>query len=294
MAEARAAGAIYDLGYQHYTGERLGRAYAFRTLLAYSFRTAFALGRGERAKFVPAIVTMIIYMPALIQIGIASASGMVNMIAYADQLELTAVLLALFAAGQAPELLVADRQQGVLALYLSRPLRAADYALAKLAALTGAMLLLTLGPQLMLFAGKIFLSNTPWPAFVGEWSKLLPIVGGSLLVSLLIASIALALSSLASRRGYASAAVISFFLVTSAVSEMVRTLAFGGIQRYAILMNPALLIRGFSVWLFDIEAKRRSAIGRADLPGELYFYVIAALTVLAIALLLHRYRKVDA
>ena len=48
---------------------------------------------------------------------------------YATQLNLTAFLLALFGAVQAPELVVTDKQQGVLSLYLSRPLTAADYAM---------------------------------------------------------------------------------------------------------------------------------------------------------------------
>ena len=215
--DARNAGAIYDLGYQRYTGERRGRRYAFRTLLAFSFRSAFGIGRGEKSKTLPVLVTALVYMPALIQIGVASSSGMVNFISYANHLQFTSFLLALFAAAQAPELIVTDRQQGTLALYLSRPLRAVDYPMAKLAALTAAMLVLTLGPQLMLFLGRVFISDTPWPAFVAEWPKLFPIVGGTLLVSLFFAAIGLGLSSMASRRGYASAGVISFFLLTAAM-----------------------------------------------------------------------------
>src|SRR5207245_2504237 len=153
--------------------------------------------------------------------------------------------------------------QGVLSLYLSRPLRASDYALAKLAALTVAMLALTLGPQLMMFVGKIFLSTAPWTAFKGEYSKLLPIVGGSVLTSLFIASIGLALSSLAARRGYASAAVIVFFLLTPAAANIVRSVTTGDLRRYALLVNPVWLISGFANWLFDVEAGRRTAIARA-------------------------------
>lgn len=294
MAEPHAAGAIYDLGYQHYTGERRGRLYAFRTLFEFSFRSAFGLGRGEKAKSLPVLVAAVVYLPALIQIGVASSSGMVNFISYANHLEFTAFLLALFSAAQAPELIVTDRQQGILSLYLSRPLRAVDYALAKLAALTGAMLVLTLGPQLMLFLGRIFVSNTPWPTFVAEWPKLVPIVGGTVMVSLFFAAIGLGLSSLASRRGYATAGVIAFFLLTAAMSEMIRAVTTGSLRRYAVLANPSLLVTGFTNWLFQIEAMRRSAVGRADLPGTLYLYVMLAVTALAIALLLNRYRRGDA
>src|SRR3954471_20634092 len=114
MSDARAAGTIYDLGYQPYAGPRYGRWYAFRTLVLYSLRAAFGLGRGERARMGPMIVTAIVYLPALIRIAIASASNMPQLISYSGHLEFTAFLLALFAASQAPELSVADRQQGVL------------------------------------------------------------------------------------------------------------------------------------------------------------------------------------
>ena len=294
MSESQNAGAIYDLGYQHYTGQRRGRGYAFRTLLGFSFRSAFGLGRGEKAKSLPVLVAALVYLPAMIQIGVASASGAASFITYASHLEFTAFLLALFTAAQAPELIVTDRQQGMLSLYLSRPLRATDYALAKLAALTGAMLVLTLGPQLMLFLGRIFMSDKPWPTFVTEWPKLFPIVGGTVMVSLFFAAIGLGLSSLASRRGYASAAVIAFFLLTAAMSEMIRAVAFGSLKRYAVLANPSLLVTGFTNWLFEIEALRRSAVGRAELAGPLYLYVMLGVTTLAVALLLDRYRRGDA
>ena len=293
MFEAQNVGAIYDLGYQRYGGARLGRVQTFLTLLAFSFRTAFGIGRGEKAKSLPVIVAAIVYLPALIQIGIASAAGMVSFIHYADHLEFTAFLLALFTAAQAPELIVTDRQQGILALYLSRPLRGIDYAIAKLVALSGAMLVLTLGPQLLLFLGKIFISDKPWPAFVAEYAKLFPMIGGTILVSVLFAAIGLGLSAYGSRRGYATATVIAFFLLTAGMSQMVQTVAFGSIKRYAVLGNPALLVSGFSRWLFEIEARRRSAVGKADLPGTLYLYVILVVTAVAITMLLNRYRRGD-
>ena len=46
----RAAGTIYDLGYQHYDGARYGRWHVIRTLTAFSFSAAFGSGRGSRAR----------------------------------------------------------------------------------------------------------------------------------------------------------------------------------------------------------------------------------------------------
>ena len=65
MAETRAAGAIYDLGYQQYRGTRLGRANAFTSLFTFSLRTAFGLGRGARSKIIPFVVLAIVFFPAI-------------------------------------------------------------------------------------------------------------------------------------------------------------------------------------------------------------------------------------
>jgi ABC-2 type transport system permease protein len=293
MADSNVA-AIYDLGYQPYSGPRLGRMYALRSLLAYSFRTAFGVGRGDKAKTMPSLVVAAVYLPALVQVAIASATGMVNFIQYANYLEFTTVIIALFAASQAPELVVTDKQQGVLSLYLSRPLVAFDYAIAKVGALTCAMLVITLGPQLILLLGKIGIAASPWTALKSEWTKLFPIVGGTVLISLFIASIALLLASFASRRGYATASVIAFFLVLPPVIEMFRSVMSGDLKRYTLLVHPVYLIMGFANWLFDIEAKRHTAVGRADLPGSVYLLTIVGVCVVCVGVLLRRYRKVEA
>jgi len=282
---------IYDLGYQPYAGQRHGRAHAIGTLFAFSLRTAFAIGRGEQARRVPVLVAAMLFAPALIQIGVASATNLTNFIHYANYLEFTAILLALFAASQAPELIVTDKQCGVLSLYLSRPLRASDYAAAKLAALFAALLILTLAPQLMLFGGKILLAKEIWPAFKAEWTKLGPIVLGSVVIALLIASTALAISSFAVKRAYASASVIALFLVGPALSEIIRFVATGDVRRYAVLLNPAHLVGGLSSWLFRLEASRRSVVGRADIPDVMYLIVTLGVSLVAIVVLFSRYRK---
>jgi len=285
------ASTIYDLGYQRYDGARLGRGYSFRTLWWYSVKAAFGSGRGEQARRVPILVAAITFLPALVQVGVASASGMINFISYGNYLEFASYAIALFVAAQAAELLVNDKQNGTLALYLSRPIGATDYALAKLAALTTATVVIVMGPQLLLFLGRVFLPDKPWTAFKEEWMKLLPIVGGSLLVSFFFAAIALALSSFAMRRAFASASVIAFFLLTPALYAVADTITTGALRRWVVMINPVLVVSGYSKWLFELEASRRSVVGRADLPGQAYFWVVLGASLVASGVLLSRYRK---
>ena len=284
-------GTIYDLGYQRYDGARHGRAHSIHTLWSFSMRAAFGLDRGEQARRAPILVSVLVFLPALVQVGVASASGMLNFISYAGYLEITGLIIALFVASQAPELIVTDKQNGTLALYLSRPIRASDYALAKLGALASATMLLTLGPQMTLFLARVMLPDSPWAAFKSEWTKLLPILGASLVVSFFFAAVALALSSFATRRAFGSASVIAFFLLTPALSSLTQAIATGAIRRWSVMLNPILVISGYSRWLFDVEASRRSSVGRADLPGQSYLWVLLGVSAVAVLVLFSRYRK---
>lgn len=294
MAEARAAGTIYDLGYQTYAGKRLGRNHAVANLIRYSFQAAFGIGRGTRAKSLPLLVAAIVFLPAIVQVGVASAAGIPDMVNYGEYLRFTAFSIALFAAAQAPELVVTDKQQGVLSLYLSRPMTATDYAMAKMFALTAAMLVLTLGPQLFMMIGKVMLSPAPWTLFKTEYKLLGPILAGTMMTSLFIAAIGLSISSLTARRAYASAGVIAVFLLLPASSQIIRTLTTGGVRKYAPLANPIVVITGFTNWLFDLQADRRSIVSRLDLPGQAYLYLMSSVIVLGVLLLVWRYRRHNA
>jgi ABC-2 type transport system permease protein len=294
MAEAiqsRAAGAIYDHGYQRYSGTRLGRNHSIGNLIRYSFRAAFGLGRGQKARLLPMVISAIVFLPALVQVGVASATSNPNLVNYAGYVQFTAFFIALFSAAQAPELVVTDKQQGVLSLYLSRPLTAGDYAMSKMFALTAALLTLTFGPQLFMLIGKVMLSATPWQLFKTEYAMIFPIFGATMMISLFVAAISLAISSLASRRAFASAGVIAAFLLLPAAAQIIRTLTTGPVRKYAPLANPIVVITGFDNWLFDVQANRRSIVSRLDLPGSAYLYLMIAVIIVGVGVLVMRYRR---
>lgn len=300
----RAAGTIYDLGYQHYDGPRLGRWHVIRTLSAFSFKTAFGTGRGSKAQIIPYLVLLLVYLPAVIMVAIASALGRPESINYAQYLPAVTFFLALFAAAQAAEVIVTDRQYGVLSLYLSRALNVNDYIAAKLIAFTGAMLVLTLGPQLVLFSGKILIATAPWDAFKSNYRDLWPILGGTLLAACYMSFVGLALASFAARRAYAAASVIGFFVFMPAVANIARVIITNpDSQRYTVLANPFVLITGFANWLFDVQVNLRGrnqfnvaairSVARAGLPGQYYLYVMLGTCALALALLVLRYRRTE-
>ncbi len=305
-AGERAAGTIYDLGYQHYHGERLGRTNAIRTLLSYSIRAAFGAGRGGKAQAIPFIVLLFVFLPVLVMVAIASATGNAAAISYAQYLPSVTFFLALFTAAQAPEVIVTDRQYGVLSLYLSRSLSNIDYIGAKLIAFTGALLVLTLGPQLTMFFGKVLISATPWQTFATTYKDLAPIIGGTLLAACYMSFIGICLAAFSARRAFASAGVIGFFVLMPALAGIARSMIpTDEGKRYAILGNPFLVITGFANWLWDVQLNLRAtpnqfgaranvrALVRADLPGQYYLYVMLGTCALALVLLLLRYRRTE-
>jgi len=156
------------------------------------------------------------------------------------------------------------------------------------------MMVLTFGPQLVLFLGKVFISPSPWAAFKDEWTVLGPLIIGTLTVSYFIGSVALAIASFAGRRAYASASVIGFFLLVPAAATVLRNLATGETKRYLILAHPIQVIIGFGNWIFHIQAKLRTQVGRAELPGSYYFAVMLAVIAVATTVLLLRYRRNEA
>src|SRR5262245_17542773 len=147
-------GVIHDLGYRHYDGPRLGRAGIIRALCWHSLRSAFGIGRGVKPKIVPILTFVIMCLPAGWNAVAAAGGGRV--VPYDTYVfQLRGLVLVIFVAAQAPELVSRDLRSHVLPLYLCRPLRRLDYPLAKFAAFTAACLALIEIPLLLLYLGTI-------------------------------------------------------------------------------------------------------------------------------------------
>ncbi len=131
-----AEGVIHDIGYRRYDGVRLGRLAIVRALIWHSLRAAFGLGRGAKAKVVPVLTFVLMCLPAVVSaIAIALSSGHQRQVPYDTYLApLRILVMMIFVAAQAPELVSRDLRSRILPLYLARPISRADYPAAKLAA----------------------------------------------------------------------------------------------------------------------------------------------------------------
>lgn len=155
-------GTVFDIGYRNYAGEREGRGRAFKAIFTDGVRIALGLGRGPRAKVLPWLFIAILSGLALILAMIAGAAerlagpGAVqsmNLPSHNDFYAVASIILFVFGALVAPELLCRDRREGVIQLYLVRPLTGADYVVARWAAFFAVMLAATWLPQFILLLG---------------------------------------------------------------------------------------------------------------------------------------------
>lgn len=294
MRPAAEAGIIYDIGYQRYEGARLGRGYAFRTLFTHSLRTAWGLGRGGKALAVPFGILGIIVFPALIQVLVDTLSaGEAKLIGYADYFNFVQGIVVLFCAAQAPELVSTDQHNRVLPLYFSRSLRRADYAGAKLLAMIAALWLLVLTPMVVLFLGRISAAPDVGAAFRAERLSILPALGATVAIAVVMGSISIALASLTQRRALGSAAIFGMVVLTSAISGIMMK---GGGRTYAALLSPIRVLGGVIRALFKVppDAPRPGAVPVIPLAGGTYTAVALGLALVASLALFARYARVRA
>jgi ABC-2 type transport system permease protein len=292
------AGVIYDRGYRNYEGPRLGRPQIVRALCWHSFRSAFGLGRGPKAKIVPVIVFVVLCLPAVINAVIVARGGSTAVDYGTYVLALRIVMLTIFVAVQAPELVSRDIRSRVLPLYFSRPIHRGDYPLAKLVAFILACVALLDVPLLLLYLGNIVSAK----GGSDVWLQTRELAGGlavGLLWAVLVAAISLALASLSGRRAYATGVVAIFFFLTFTLAELVYSIgqhgAVGGAgggpvpgPRLAGLISPYFVIDGIRQWL---GGHARGAIAGPGSYGPVYGAMFLLLLAASVATLAARYRK---
>jgi ABC-2 type transport system permease protein len=290
-----ASSSIYDLGYRHYEGSRIGRRGTLLTLYVHGLRSAFGLGRRTTSKIFPIALAIIAFVPAIIQLGVgAIVSGIdqhVELFKHEDYFSYVRVILVLFCATVAPELVGRDQRSRTLSLYFSRAVSRLDYTVAKLAALTSAMLVLTLGPQALLFVGNGMAADD-LPGYVSaNWDLVFPIVAGSLLTSATIAAMGLVIAAYLPRRAYSTATIVGVFILTLAVGHILMETVDTAYARFALLASPTAW-EGTLLWLFRVAPAEGNVLRDADFPGWVYLLAVLTTIAIAFALTLRRFVRV--
>jgi ABC-2 type transport system permease protein len=301
-------GVIHDIGYRRYEDVRLGRAAIVRALIWQSLRSAFGMGRGAKAKIFPALLFVLICLPAAVNaVALHSAPTAPPIVSYDDYIpSIRTVVMLIFVAIEAPNLVSADLRNHTLPLYFARPIHRIDYPAAKLVAFVLACLAMVEIPLVLLYIGIVSQQH----GASAIWEQTLRLGPGLLYGAawaVLLASTGLLLASTTGKRVFAMCAIgipLFFSYILAHVLTQVGAQAFGpasfgqpsALSSLAGLISPFTLLGGLLRW-----AQGNPAIGPAYHPlqpttigdyGPIYGAFFVVLTVVAIAGLIARYRKV--
>jgi ABC-2 type transport system permease protein len=277
---------IYDIGYRHYDGPRMGRGYVTRALTLHSLRGVFGLGRTARSKIMPFSLGAIMVLPAIVSIAMMALLKQRG-IPYSGFAVYLQAVLAIFLASQAPTVVAPDLRFRVLPLYLSRPVTIYAYVAAKVVAMTVALFLLVAVPLTLMYVCELVIDLDGPP----QTKEYLAAMLMAFFLSVLLSAFGLALASLTPRRGLGVASVIAVYLLTSAAVPIVyATLESAGndsAAAWAWLINPFWLVDAVSVWMFGTTPNSEGGYPPGPAPAIILVVLVAA----AVSILALRYRK---
>jgi ABC-2 type transport system permease protein len=220
----RATGTVFDIGYRSYTGPREGRDRARNAVVKDGLRAALGLGRGGRAKVLPfffiGVLSAIALVMAIVagaadRLGGEGAAERMNLPSHSDFYGIASIILFVFAAVVGPELLCRDKREGVINLYLVRPLTGSDYIVARWAAFLTVMLAAAWLPQIILFLGLSMGDPVPLTYLKTHWIDIPRFLTAGLAMATYITTIALLTASFTSRRAYAAVFLVGLFAITT-------------------------------------------------------------------------------
>jgi ABC-2 type transport system permease protein len=288
----QAFGEVYDRGYQHYTGPRLGRAHAFRALTGYSMKRALGAKKRWTAKVVPVILYVAVALLVVIPLGIQAFIDSAEVLQYWDFFSVAWLILGVFVATIAPEMLCGDRREKTLILYFSRPITRLDYLLAKLLATGLLTLTITLVPLAIFWLGRQLLDDSPVQAIRDNLGDLGRIVIVSVVVSAYLGALGLTVSAFTSRKAIAIGVIIVAFIVASSLAAVLQeTVGNEDQKRWFALLSPAQTIDDFSGGVFG-NIQFDPAIGE-PLSAWTYGIAMAAIVLICCAIMYWRYVPED-
>lgn len=218
------SGTVFDIGYQRYTGEREGRGRGRTALYKDGVRIALGFGRGGKAKILPWMFIIVLSGIGLVfalaagaaqRLAGPGAAERLNLPSHADYYGIASLVMFAFAAVVAPELLCRDRREGVLNLYVVRPITGTDYIFGRWSAFLTVMTFAAWLPQVLLFIGLCMGDPTPVEYFKAHWVDIPRFLTAGLAMSAYVTSLAMLTASFTSRRAFASVFLIGLFLVTA-------------------------------------------------------------------------------
>lgn len=289
-------GVVYDLGYQPYDGQRLGRAGAIKAMVKDGLRRTFGIRRKARKKVYPWSLVALAFLPAAVFVGLSFAISSFAPDAespfggHPEYIGLVGTVIILFVASAAPNLLISDREDGVLAVYSSRPLTAWDYIWGRAGALAGVAAAFFLLPNLIMYVGFAALDDRGFAsALLNNLDDLAKVAITMVAYVIGYGAPALLISTYARRVGPAAGTYLAIIFISPAFAEMFRNLNFAG-SRYGTLISLLQHPEVVRNWVFD-QSQRNIPMISVGFEPWLSAVIIGLLGVATVYLMARRYRR---
>jgi ABC-2 type transport system permease protein len=259
-------------------------------------RRALGLRRPWRQKLLPWGLLAVVSVPAIVAVGIAyvtrnSPAANFHFISYQEYVGVSTALL-LFVGVTAPDIVCPDRRQRVLPLILSRPLTGLDYAFAKVAAIFTIVFAFGFLPQVVLFVGRMLVSDSALSYFTGHLDILWKVPASVAVLALFFSALGTAAAAITTRRVVAAVTFLGAMLVASVVGHALSETRPGGRSLLGLVNLLELPIH-----LRDLIFEGHLGLGSvlSGQPGAGALAVIAYLAVVAACagVLAYRYRWIE-
>jgi len=217
-------GTVFDIGYRNYTGTREGRGRAFRAIYDDGVRIALGLGRGPRAKVLPWVFIGVLAAIGLVMALIAGAAERfagpgaaerADLPSHNDYYAIASMILYVFGAVVAPELLCRDRREGTIQLYLVRPASSTDYVVARWASFLSVMTAAAWLPQVILLLGLAAGSPAPGAYLRDHWLDVPRFLIAGLAIAAFVTTLAMLAASFTTRRAYAAVFLVGLVVISA-------------------------------------------------------------------------------
>ncbi len=243
-SNAGAEGTVFDIGYQSYQGPREGRNRARLAVFKDGIRTALGMGRGGRAKILPwAFIALLIgigFVMALIAGAVMRFLGPAavdQLPSHSDFYGIASIFFFVFAAVVAPDLLCPDRRNGVINLYLVRPLTGSDYIGARWLAFLALSLLVAWLPQFVLWVGLVMGNPDPVNYLQAHWADIPKILLAGAAIAAYTTTLAMLVASFTNRRAYAAVFLVGLFVITTPFTAGLSTELGGAAGQWVSMFN---------------------------------------------------------
>ena len=290
-APAGRYGEVFDRGYAHYEGKRLGRPQAFKSLVFYSIKRAMGIRKPWTSKILPILLYTAAIIPLVVMIGISAIVPDLEFASYSGYFQGIMTIVGIFVATIAPEMVCVDRREKTLPLYFARAISRLDYVVAKLTATTILTMTMSVLPAVLLWFGRQLVEDSPWKAMRSNFDDLGKVVVVGALIALVLGTSGLAVSATTSRKGVAVTVIILAFIMLTATANAVVEIVDADWGRYFIFLSLTDVFNGFMI---DFLGSGDSDIAaEANFNAQQYLLFMVGLVIAGVLFIRWRYAQRD-